>query len=197
MIVTQLKKWFNQPPPGYQPGHALLCALSDLRKAFIPKFVEMSGAVFTNSDGGVVLNVRERVERHFQMHIVSLEMRLSVASAVEPGICIDIRNTGLLFRTGIVCSVTPKHREAVKVLTKRIMEDSELSRALMLLDFRRCCLESTDHGWSLMIEPYGASEVVNRMPSFRRYIRMEKRQVCSLEETFRSFQMILSSPISV
>jgi hypothetical protein len=197
MIMALLKKWFDQAPTGYRPGNALLCALSDLREAFRPQVVEMADAVFTNSDGSMLFNVRERVERHFQMHIVSLEMRLSVASAVEPGIRIDIRNTGLLFRTGIACSVASRHRETVKGLTEWIMKDTELSRALMSLDFRRCCLESSDQGWSLLIEPYGASEVVNRMPSFRRYIRMDKRQVHALEEAFRSFQLVLTPTITI
>lgn len=193
MIRALIKKCFDQAPPGYRSGNTLLCALSDLREAFRPQVVEMAAAVFTNSDGSMQLNVRERVERHFQMHIVSLEMRLSVASAVEPGIRIDIRNTGLLFRTGIACSVASRHRETVKGLTERIMDDPGLSRALMSLDFRRCCLESSDQGWSVLIEPYGASEVVSRMPSFRRYIRMDRRQVQALEEAFRSFRPILTS----
>lgn len=192
MIISQLKKWFDQPPPGYRPGNTLLYALKDLHGTFNPQLVELSNAVLSNIDDSLALTVSERVERHFKMHIVSLELKLAVTSVIEPGIRVDIRNKGFFSRTGIACTVSEKHREAIKEITVRIIEDPELAQALMILDFRRCRLESSELGWSVMIEPYGASEVVNRMPSFRRYIRMDQRQVQALSQTFTSLQRILS-----
>lgn len=193
MILTRLKTWFDQPPSAYRPGHALLCALKDMRGTFNTQSVELDNAVITSCNGSALLTVSERIECHFRMHIVSLEMKLAVAAEVKPGIRINVRNSGLLFRTGITCAVTAEHREALKGITSQIIEDPELFRSLMTLDFRRCRLESTDLGWTVLIEPYGASEVINTMPTFRRYIRMDKCQVKALSEAFSAFQRILSA----
>jgi hypothetical protein len=156
--------------------------------------VETSHAALASNRNDIQIAVNERVERHFQMHIVSLEMRLTVPAQVEPGIGISIRNTGMLFRTGIVCRVPAKYRKNVSMLTSFVESDNQLVESMKVLDFRRCCLESTDQGWSVLLEPYGASEVINRMPSFRRYIRMDQRQVHALTETFSAFQRLLSTP---
>jgi hypothetical protein len=193
MTLTLLKKLFTQPPPGYRPGHTLSCVLSDLRGVFSPQTVESAEAIIVSRDGDVSLHACERVERHFQMHIVSLELRCTVQARAEPGISIDLRTTGMLFRTGITCSVPSRHRDASKEVSERIMNNPELTRLLMSLDFRRCRLESSEQGWQVMIEPYGASEVVSRMPSFRRYIRIEKQQVETLAQVFGIFRRLLEA----
>jgi len=194
MIGALVKRWIDQPPPGHRPGHTLACALSDLKKSFAPITVETSRAALELNNGALQVAVNERVERHFQMHIVSLEMCLSVPAQVAAGMRIDIRNTGMLFRTGIACSVPARHRKNLSTLTGCVESDSQLVESLKVLDFRRCSLESVDLGWSVLLEPYGASEVINRMPAFRRYIRMDERQVLALAETFSAFQRILSTP---
>jgi hypothetical protein len=187
-----LKRIFNQPPPGYRPGATLDRAIADLRGKLAVVAPGAASAHLISPDGSLKCEIRERVERHFMMHIVSTELRQTVAAVVEPGLRIEIRNSGWLRRTGIVCSVAARQREAASGITGRIMDDPRLSRSLMALDFRRCCLESSDQGWSVLVEPYGASEVVSRMPSFRRYIRMDERQVHAVAETFSSFQRLLA-----
>jgi hypothetical protein len=193
MIGAAVKRWFDQPPSGHRPGHTLTCALADLRGAFTPCTVETSRAVLEMGGSDLQIVASERLERHFQMHIVSLELSLTVPTPVEAGIRIDIRNTGMLSRTGIGCSVSARHRKQVSMLCGCIESDRALVEAMKALDFRRCSLESTDQGWSVLLEPYGASEVVNRMPSFRRYIRMDAPQVRALAETFIALRRILSA----
>lgn len=193
MILDALKSWINQPPAGNRPGHTLTCALADLLGEFTPRVVETSQAVLSVDSDGPAIEVRECVERHFQMHVVSLELSMCMAARVEPGIQITVRNSGLLYRTGIDCSVPARHRESVAHLTGLITADAALLQALTVLDFRRCSLESTSNGWVVKIEPFGASEVVSRMPSFRRYIRMHAEQVRALRTAFRSFRTILET----
>lgn len=194
MILAALHRWFNQAPAGFRPGHTLACALDDLRSGF--RFLEVNGgeAVLQAGEGGAVIRVVERLERHFQMHLVSLDMTLAVAARFEAGIRIAIRNTGLLRRTGITCAVSTKDRGKVALLVRQLTADPALKKALMELDFRRCILESTEQGWLVTIEPYGASEVVNRMPSFRRYIRLDTGQVQALQGAFTALQRALTVP---
>uniref|UniRef100_UPI0025871F64 DUF3156 family protein n=1 Tax=Pseudomonas sp. TaxID=306 RepID=UPI0025871F64 len=47
---------------------------------------------------------------------------------------------------------------------------------LMPLDFKRLRLQASAGQWRVTLEHMGASEVVNRVPAFRRYIRLEDRQ---------------------
>lgn len=192
MIVAAMHRWFNQAPAGFRPGHTLACALDDLRTDF--KFLEVNGgeAVLQAREGGLIVRVVERLERHFQMHLVSLDLTLAVAGRVEAGIRLAIRNTGLLRRTGITCAVSTKDRGKVAPLVRQLTADPALKKALMELDFRRCILESTAQGWLVTIEPYGASEVVNRMPSFRRYIRLDAGQVQALQVAFTALQRVLT-----
>jgi hypothetical protein len=136
--------------------------------------------------------VREIVERHFLMHVVALEFILHVPAAAVPGGRIRVRNTGLVSRAGIACAVTAPDRAMLKPLTGRIETDRELRNALMRLDFRRCEIIGSEEGWTVRIEPYGASEVVNRMPSFRRYIRLSKDQAEALAAALSAFARILA-----
>jgi len=192
MRAAVLKHWLHRPPTGYCPGRTLASALADFKGVFSPLSVETASAVLAVCDDTMTIEARECVERHFQMHVVSLEMTLTVAARVEPGIRIDIRNTGMLFRTGVACKVRAGKSSTVEDLSGMITGDPELVKALMVLDFRRCSLESSSEGWIVRIEPFGASEVVNRMPSFRRYIRLSTEQNQALLGAFRALRSILT-----
>ena len=190
-MVAVLLEQFRRSPPGYSPGVTLRRALADLRDVFAAGPQHGASAALKSAEGSLSCEVRETVERHFLMHIVGLEFILHATAAAVPGARIRVRNTGLLHRTGIVCTVTTPHRTALKALTKRIEGDNELRDALMSLDFRRCELVGSERGWTVHIEPYGASEVVNRMPSFRRYIRLEREQAGALAGALSAFRRIL------
>lgn len=49
-------------------------------------------------------------------------------------------------------------------------------QALMPLDFKRLHLDLAGGCWTLTLEHMGGSEVVNRMPAFRRYISLNPAQ---------------------
>ncbi|MCY1463084.1 hypothetical protein D9M71_809320 [compost metagenome] len=57
-------------------------------------------------------------------------------------------------------------------LQVRLQEDPVLHQSLMSLDFKRLQLTLDGHEWRVRLEHMGGSEVVNRMPSFRRYIAL-------------------------
>jgi Protein of unknown function (DUF3156) len=191
MTLNLFKRLFDQPPPGFRPGVTLAHVVAELRGTLALTTAAASGAVLRTTDGGLECAVRERVERHFLMHIVALEFELAVPAAAVPEGRIEVRDTGLLFRTGIACAVPGRQRAALQAVTDRIEADRMLQRALMSLNFRRCTLVAGEEGWTVLLEPYGASEVVSRRPSFRRYIRLGKEQADALVMALTSFQRIL------
>jgi hypothetical protein len=186
-MAASVLELFRRHPPGYSPGVTLGRALADLQGTFVAGEVDKAGTVLGFSEGSLSCEVRESVERHFLMHIVGLEFALHVPAVAVPGARIRVRNTGLLFRTGIACVVPAQFRTMLKPLMERIESDRELENALMKLDFRRCEINGSEQGWTVRIEPYGASEVVNRMPSFRRYIRLGREQAGAMAEALNAF----------
>ena len=192
-LLHRFRAFFNQPPPGYSPGAALRHVLKELGGDFVCTRVETTGAQLKAIASHLPCLVTERVERHFLMHIVAHEFRFNVPGAALPGAEIDVRNTGLLFRKGIACSVPAKLKTALKTVTDRIEGDEPLRAILMKLDFRSCRVRGSEEGWSVCLEPYGASEVVNRKPSFRRYIRLTPEQSGLVAGTIGEFTRILGT----
>jgi hypothetical protein len=192
VMLNALKRLFDQPPSGYRPGVTLGHALQELRRCFRVDGSDGSRVTLRTPGGELEILVRERIERHVLMHIVGLELVLHVPSASLPGASIEIRNTGMVFRTGIRCSLLAGLAGALQSLVARIESDRHFREVLMKLDFRRCRLEGVEGGWSVLIEPYGASEVVSRMPRFRRYIRMGAEQVEAVAEAFVSCHGIIT-----
>ena len=61
-------------------------------------------------------------------------------------------------------------------------------RPLHLTD---CTFDARDGRWTLAIVPFGGSEVVNRMPSFRRYVRLTGEQAAALSAACLAFETAL------
>ena len=193
MNFRWLQRFFDQPLPGHRPGDVIACALKELTGRVEIRSVSADGAVLI-LPSGLRCEVRERVERHFLMHIVALEFTVRVPGVAALGATVDIRHTGAIFRRGIACDVSARHRPGLAELTGRIAGEAELAAALLGLDFRRCRLKNGEAGWSILIEPYGGSQVVNRKPSFRRYIRLGDRHAEALVGALEGFFRVLSPP---
>jgi hypothetical protein len=185
---------FDRPPQGYVPGLTLGRALAELQGALPVATTGTTTALLGSAGAGLDCEVRERVERHFLMHLVGLELVLKVPAQAVPGARFTIRNTGMLFRTGIACAVPSRHRHLVRNLAEQLDRDVVLTAAFMGFDFRRCEITGTAEGWTVLLEPFGASEVVNRMPSFRRYLRLGREQVSALVDALQALQRLLALP---
>ena len=190
-----LKKIFEQPPPGYRQGATLDRVMADVRGKLTVTSLGAAHAHLSSADGSLKCKIRERVERHFLMHIVALEVSLTVPAAAVPGGRLEIRNSGVMFRKGIVCAVPTNCLAEMKAIKDMLEGNKALVAALMVLDFRRCELVGTETGWQICLEPYGASEVVSRMPSFRRYIRLGREQTDSLIMALKALQHVLQGPL--
>jgi len=196
MTTGWFKRLFNQPPPGFRPGATLRRVLVELREHLAVTAADASTATLTTGDGKLSCEAREVVERHFLMHIVALEFVLHVPAIAVPGARLTVRHTGMLFRTGIAYAASSQDEAALKAVTARLEGDGAMGKVLMGLDFRRCELVGSEEGWTVRIEPYGASEVVNRMPSFRRYIRLGREQAGALVTALSDFRRVLGEPVT-
>jgi Protein of unknown function (DUF3156) len=194
MIRGLCQRLFNQPPPGFRPGATLGRVLAELQGKLSVTTADTASAVLSTADGKLSCEAREIIERHFLMHIVGLEFMLHVPAIAVPGARVQVRHTGMLFRTGIAYAAASKHGAALKAVTERLKGDGAMEKILMGLDFRRCELLGSEDGWTVRIEPYGASEVVNRMPSFRRYIRLGREQANALVMALNAFRRVLGEP---
>ena len=61
----------------------------------------------------------------------------------------------------------------------------------MPLDFKRLRIDLEGRQWCVRLEHMGGSEVVNRMPAFRRYIALSREQRDWLLESLSGLQRVL------
>lgn len=73
------------------------------------------------------------------------------------------------------------------------MQDQALHHALMVLDFKRLRIELDGLLWQVRLEHMGGSEVVNRMPAFRRYIALSGAQRGALFDVLTGLKRALGA----
>ncbi|MBV4504248.1 DUF3156 family protein [Pseudomonas sp. BW13M1] len=170
-------------PAGYRPGATLArlrhnLGLTDLQSA----------ASFTYREDGPRIEVRERTESHLLMHLVLCEFILQLPALGQGTVRVELHHTGALRRTGLACRL----REGDRVLFEALRERLGRAQAvLMPLDFKRLAIECRDGQWRVTLEHMGASEVVNRVPAFRRYIPLDIEQRKHLWRAFDALQLML------
>ncbi|AVR66245.1 DUF3156 domain-containing protein [Pseudomonas paraeruginosa] len=179
--------WREWLPSAYRPGATLALVRRNLAGI---DCVEQDGRLLLRTKD-LSIEVRERVQAHLLMHIVTTEFRLFVPAPGYPPVSLELRHDGWLRRRGIVCVV---RRGGVRGPLPAILEeDRALREQLMPLDFRSLRLRRDSLGWNLSLEHLGACEVVNRMPAYRRYIPLVGEQRQALLGTFVQLQRLLSS----
>ena len=72
-----------------------------------------------------------------------------------------------------------------------LVAEPSLADALRPLHLTDCTFDARDGRWTLAIVPFGGSEVVNRMPSFRRYVRLTGEQAAALSAACLAFETAL------
>ncbi|GLZ85593.1 hypothetical protein Pres01_16440 [Metapseudomonas resinovorans] len=189
-MFPSLSEYWRRPPPGYRPGATLLKVMQDLQCL---RAEALEGAVmrFSSDDGGLVFEVREVVQAQFLMHLVLTEFVLQVPSTGAGQVRIELSHCGAVRRQGIACKVRVGDSQALSGLLARLRGDPALLAALMPLDFKRLLIEREGRQWTVRLEHIGASEVVNRMPGFRRYIRLVPEQRQCLLQALHAFKDVL------
>nr|EKX6786010.1 DUF3156 family protein [Pseudomonas aeruginosa] len=181
------RHWRDWRPAAYRPG----ATLALVRRNLAACDGEAQDGRLLLRTKELSLEVRERVQAHLFMHIVSTEFSLFVAA---PG----GRRPAWSCVTPVACGVAASFaRYAAGAGSSRCGRpcrggDRVLLEQLMPLDFRSLRLCRDDRGWTVSLEHLGACEVVNRFPAYRRYIPLVAEQRLALLGAFAQLQRLLS-----
>ncbi|WP_269505562.1 DUF3156 family protein [Burkholderia sp. IMCC1007] len=187
----------DAPPAGHRPGAIAARVLADLGAV---RGVQgggvgggdpgESGELTARLPNGVRVRVEERVDRQFLMHTVSVAVAVAARGPAVDGSA-RVRQTGWLRRTGVAAEPAPRcDPEFVRAAAALVAKPS-LADALRPLHLTDCTIAARDGLWTLTIVPFGGSEVVNRMPSFRRYVRLTGEQAAALSAACLAFESAL------
>ncbi|QVN21264.1 DUF3156 family protein [Burkholderia pyrrocinia] len=177
----------DAPPPGHRPGAIGARVLADLHAA---RDADGAGSPMARLPNGVRVSVEERVERQFLMHTVSVKVATTVRGPAAQGSA-RVRQTGWLRRTGIDAVPAPGCDPGFVDTVTALVAEPSLADALRPLHLSDCAIDARDGRWTLAIVPFGGSEVVNRMPSFRRYVRLTGEQADALSAACLAFETAL------
>ena len=187
-MIRNLRERLLAPraPSGYRPGATLACLARNLGQQNL-----VAAGVIHDPAQGWQARVYERVEAHLLMHIVTCEFQLQLPAPQGGEVSLELRHTGALRRTGLACVYRKGDRARFARLRDRLLQQAALVAALMPLDFKRLTLAWRDGQWLLTLEHMGGSEVVNRMPAFRRYIPISPQQRAHLMASLAQFNTLL------
>lgn len=177
----------DAPPPGHRPGAIAARVLADLHAV---RETDGAGAPAARLPNGVRVSVEERVERQFLMHTVSVKVTATVRGPAVQGSA-RVRQTGWLRRTGVQAVLAPGCAPGFEQTVAALLAERSLADALCPLHLTDCAIDARDGRWTLAIVPFGGSEIVNRMPSFRRYVRLTGEQAAALSAACHAFETAL------
>ncbi|WP_322027870.1 DUF3156 family protein [Burkholderia sp. BCC1977] len=178
----------DTPPPGHRPGAIAARVLADL--GAVRDAHDAAGEAATRLPNGVRVSIEERIDRQFLMHTVSVQVSIDAAGPAGQGLA-RVLQTGWLRRTGIAAEPVPGCDPGFMRTVRALVADSSLADALRPLHLTDCTIAARDGCWTLAVVPFGGSEVVNRMPSFRRYVRVTGEQAAALSAACLGFETAL------
>ena len=180
----------KRAPAGYRPGITLEYVRRNLGLASFTATGPASG-MFCLKQGALAIEVAERTESQLLMHLVMTQFTLSVPASEQGVARFELHHSGSIRRTGL----TYRQRRGEPLLSARlkarIEQDQALYQALMLLDFKGLHIDLHGQQWHVRLEHMGGSEVVNRMPAFRRYIALSTEQRAALFSVLGGFERVL------
>lgn len=178
----------ERDPSGYRPG----VTLEHLRRNLaVGNWQVIEPRTARLSMPGLSCEVRERTESQLLMHLVMSEFVLRVPGRTQCSGRYDMHHTGSIRRTGLRCRHRGGDDSLLPALRQALALDAPLREALMPLDFKHLRLEMAEGLWTVRLEHMGGSEVVNRMPAFRRYISIAAEQKTALFAALIALQRVL------
>lgn len=191
-MLQKLSELFSarRAPAGYRPGVTLEHLRRNLGLASFEQ-TEPTAARASLDDGSLQLEIVERTESQLLMHLVMTEFVIQVPASREGTASFELHHSGAVRRTGIRCRQRSGDAALLTRLQAGLQEDRALHQALMPLDFKRLRIDLQGHQWCVRLEHMGGSEVVNRMPAFRRYIALSRDQRTWLLDTLTGLQRLL------
>ncbi|AOJ71740.1 MULTISPECIES: DUF3156 family protein [Burkholderia] len=184
------RRWFAPAPvPGYRCGATLARVAADLR-AMLAVDGEPAAARILLGDG-IELHAAERVDRQFLLHTVSVRLERTLAGPVANGSA-SIAARGWLRRGPVEAAIARDADAQFAAHVATLLATPALGVPLAALDLTYCEIAARGPRWVLSIVPFGGSEVVGRMPSFRRYVRLADTQCEALRAAFAGFEAALA-----
>ncbi|RQR40167.1 DUF3156 family protein [Burkholderia sp. Bp9143] len=178
----------DAPPPGHRPGTIAARVLADL--GAVREVDGGAGDATAWLPNGVRVNIAECVDRQFLMHTVSVQVSINADGPAGQGHA-RVLQTGWLRRTGVAAEPVPGCDPGFVRMVAALVADSSLADALRPLHLTDCTIDACDGRWTLAVVPFGGSEVVNRMPAFRRYVRVTGEQAAALSAACLAFETAL------
>ncbi|WP_033035785.1 DUF3156 family protein [Pseudomonas sp. GM102] len=191
-MLQKLSELFSarRAPAGYRPGVTLERLRRNLGLGSFEQTAPAAARASLN-DGNLQLEIVERTESQLLMHLVLTEFVIRVPASREGTASFELHHGGAIRRTGIRCRQRAGDAALLSRLQARLQEDRTLHQALMPLDFKRLRIDLDGRQWCVRLEHMGGSEVVNRMPAFRRYIALSREQRDWLLEALSGLQRVL------
>ncbi|CRM33095.1 hypothetical protein [Pseudomonas sp. 22 E 5] len=192
-MLQKLSELFSaqRAPAGYRPGVTLEYLRRNLGLASFTSTGPAS-AVFSLDASGLEVTIVERTEAQLLMHLVMTEFRIQLPASQQGSARWDLHHRGSIRRTGLACRQRAGEATLLARLEAALAGDASLHEALMALDFKHLRIELQAQQWRVRLEHMGGSEVVNRMPAFRRYIALSPAQRASLFTVLAGLQRVLS-----
>ncbi|PAJ81973.1 DUF3156 family protein [Burkholderia ubonensis] len=175
------------PPPGYRLGATAARVLADLRAA---REGDGGASGVARLPNGVRVRVAEQVARQFLMHTVSVRIAATARGPAAHGSA-RIAQTGWLRRTGVRAALRDGCDPGFARTVAALVAEPSFADALRPLHLTDCTIDAHDGRWTLTVAPFGGSEVVSRMPSFRRYVRLTGEQAAALSAAVTAFERAL------
>jgi hypothetical protein len=191
-MLQKLSELFSarRAPVGYRPGVTLEYLRRNLGLASFTATGPARAVLFLE-EIDLAVEIVERTESQLLMHLVMTEFSIKVPASEEGSTRFDLHHSGSIRRTGLTFRQRAGEIALLARLRARLQEDKVLHQSLMALDFKRLHIELNDHEWHVRLEHMGGSEVVNRMPAFRRYIAFSDSQRLELLSVLTGFQRAL------
>ncbi|NBA97130.1 DUF3156 family protein [Pseudomonas sp. R5(2019)] len=180
----------QRAPAGYRPGATLEHLRRNLGLAGF-QMMEPGRARLLYEDGELAFEIHERTESQWLMHLVMTEFVLRIPASQQGSARLEVHHGGAIRRSGLVCRRRAGDKAIVTALDEHLQADSALLATLLPLDFKRLHIELADGCWTLRLEHMGGSEVVNKMPAFRRYIRLNPDQRKCLLDSLEGVKRLL------
>ncbi|WP_422630770.1 DUF3156 family protein [Pseudomonas mucidolens] len=191
-MLQKLSELFSarRAPAGYRPGITLEYLRRNLGVTGFALTGPASGAFFLD-ESDVQVEVVEYTQAQLLMHLVMTEFSFSVPASEEGSARFDLHHSGSIRRTGLRCRQRTGAPALLLRLQARLQADHALHQSLMVLDFKRLQFTLSGREWHVRLEHMGGSEVVNRMPAFRRYIALSGMQRETLLNVLAGLQRTL------
>lgn len=191
-VLQKLSELFSaqRAPAGYRPGVTLEYLRRNLGLASFTSTGPAKAVIFLE-EVDLQVEIVERTESQLLMHLVMTEFMIKVPASEQGSASFDLHHSGSIRRKGLRCKQQSGEPAVLSRLEAGLQEDHALHQSLMLLDFKRLKIDLNGHEWHVRLEHMGGSEVVNRMPAFRRYITLSGVQRRELLNVLTGFQRVL------